>query len=731
MIVAAVLLGALATAAAAPPPKVYASATLPILVDGGDAKPDRQKVLVRTIRFGAPGVWYLWIKASAGWPHGAVVRWDLDGRQPLHSGRARLLVPPFGGVAWLNQSMLPLHRASVHVDRPGEHTLRIWTESGEAKIERVALTLYFSAKPAGETLDHAGDPGGGRAEFPVAAVPAGSSEGPAAAVQPVDGFREGWTPPPLAATRRFYVDDAKGDDAAPGTSPGRAWRTLARVNAAPLLPGDAVLLRRGGAWDEGVRPRGSGTAARPITLGAYGEGPRPRINGGNRHAVHLQDRSWWTVQDLEVTSDPLAGRCGVQIESVEGRPAPRGFHVYNVVAYDNGGAGIRAGPSGEKDNGCDGVHIENCLAFCNGGDGIGMHGNDQNGCRNGVIRFCTAWENRGGGGIYYSGGQNGLIERCVAYNNIIINIWAWNAINITMRRCEAWRGHEADAGGFDIDWSCEASTMEYCYAHHNEGVGFLLQGSGWIDYRGFPMQSRYNLMRYCISEHDGGSIGMVETFEFGKVHNNLAICRRPNGEALGIGGWPEKPWDWYADAGGWPSDTEFTNNLLLGVNGGTGMLVDDYATRQRNRFDHNLYHVAGGAPLINWGGRQNGPRFWWGDPSPPGTTFPPESYRDLAAFRKATGQEAHGLAADPRLEAPGEGGYGRLPLAAYRLKPGSPALRAGRPVPLEPAWLAARAKYLTKTGAEAWGIPMAPAPATEDYWGRPVDPAMPSIGPYQ
>ncbi len=695
---------------------VYGGDRLPLVAPGGEVKGGKDGALTRPIRFGTPGVWYLWIRASAKGPHGATLTWDLDGEQPLHSGRCRIQVPPFSAGQWLNASMQPNHKASVHVDAAGEHVLRLKSVDGEAVIEKVALTLFFSAKPQGDTLDHADDPGGGRAVFPQGD-------------RTQDGYRPGWASPPVKAARTFYVDDVAGNDSSTGASPAAAWRSVRRANAAAFSPGDALLFKRGGAWDEGLAPRGSGTRNAPITIGAYGEGRKPRLNGVNHAAVQLRDQDWWTVQDLDLTSDPAYGKCGLAIESVEGRPRPTGFHVYNVTAFDNGGAGIRAGPTGDKDNGCDGVWIENCLSFCNGGDGIGMHGNDQVGCRNGVIRYCTAWENRGTGGIYMSGGQNGLIEHCVGYNNIVINIWVWNAINVTMRHCEAWRGHEADAGGFDIDWSCEACTMEYCYAHHNEGVGFLLQGSGWILYRGYPMESKYNIMRYCVSEHDNPPIGMVETFEQGKVYNNLAIARRPGRVALSVGGWPEKPVDWYNDAGGWPSDTLFCNNILVGQDGGIPMHIDDYATRQRNEFDHDLFWQtgAGKSPLIKWAGRENGPGFWWGDAKT--GSFPAEEYRDLAAFRKATGEEAHGMVADPRLPGLGEGWYGRLPLAA--LKPGadSPVAKAGRPVEISAAWLAARAKFLTETGAAAWGIPMAPGPATVDYWGQPVDPAAPATGP--
>jgi hypothetical protein len=76
----------------------------------------------------------------------------------------------------------------------------------------------------------------------------------------------------------FFVS-ALGDDNHAGISPEQAWRTLARVNRAPLRPGDRVLLRGGDLWREMLTPMVSGRAGQPITFGAYGEGGLPTISG--------------------------------------------------------------------------------------------------------------------------------------------------------------------------------------------------------------------------------------------------------------------------------------------------------------------------------------------------------------------------------------------------------------------------------------------------------------------
>ena len=77
----------------------------------------------------------------------------------------------------------------------------------------------------------------------------------------------------------YYLDATNGDDAAAGTSESAAWKTLARATAASLKPGDRLLLRRGGRWSGRLELAESGTAAAPITLGAYGMGDRPVVTG--------------------------------------------------------------------------------------------------------------------------------------------------------------------------------------------------------------------------------------------------------------------------------------------------------------------------------------------------------------------------------------------------------------------------------------------------------------------
>jgi parallel beta-helix repeat protein len=85
--------------------------------------------------------------------------------------------------------------------------------------------------------------------------------------------------PAQAAT--FFVSQSQGNDANTGLAQNAPWKTLNRVLAQSLNPGDTVLLRRGDAWRESLIVNRSGTQLNPITFGAYGTGALPLLDGSD------------------------------------------------------------------------------------------------------------------------------------------------------------------------------------------------------------------------------------------------------------------------------------------------------------------------------------------------------------------------------------------------------------------------------------------------------------------
>src|SRR5580692_11572072 len=78
----------------------------------------------------------------------------------------------------------------------------------------------------------------------------------------------------IANARTYYIAP-DGNDSSPGTSIDEPWKSLIRSSTANLVTGDIVLLRRGGVWHGTFAPATDG-----LSLGAYGQGNRPIIDGG-------------------------------------------------------------------------------------------------------------------------------------------------------------------------------------------------------------------------------------------------------------------------------------------------------------------------------------------------------------------------------------------------------------------------------------------------------------------
>lgn len=113
-----------------------------------------------------------------------------------------------------------------------------------------------------------------------------------------------------AGGRLFHVDSRNGNDsndglaASPGNGGSGPWRTLARLQAAALAPGDRVQLACASEWNETLRLPASGTAAMPITVSAPPAGcmARPVIDGSV-----LLPAAVWVQQQGSVYRASLAG----------------------------------------------------------------------------------------------------------------------------------------------------------------------------------------------------------------------------------------------------------------------------------------------------------------------------------------------------------------------------------------------------------------------------------------
>lgn len=119
---------------------------------------------------------------------------------------------------------------------------------------------------------------------------------------------------PFLAYRNVRFVASGGNDAGPGTE-AAPWQTLARARAAletgEVGRGDAVLLRRGDVFGGSIQiPAPQGTAG-SFTLGSYGSGPLPQINGykTSTNAWTLHSPNVWKL-NLTAGSGQFTGNTG-------------------------------------------------------------------------------------------------------------------------------------------------------------------------------------------------------------------------------------------------------------------------------------------------------------------------------------------------------------------------------------------------------------------------------------
>jgi len=199
------------------------------------------------------------------------------------------------------------------------------------------------------------------------------------------------TPPAGACTGTTYYVSNQGQDSATGTSPEKAWQTLAQVEKAEgsLQPGNCVLLQAGGTWNEQLDINNVvGSASQPITFAAYGDGVAPVLDEKGQHdycidALNTKAKyltlNGWTCQHATLA--------GVTFQTGGGKMP--GITVENFTIQDTGpgcynktGACLGNDPGGyhnqldfqDFQQGADGVQfINNIVKWCGGHNCLQVH----------------------------------------------------------------------------------------------------------------------------------------------------------------------------------------------------------------------------------------------------------------------------------------------------------------------------------------------------------------------
>ncbi len=549
---------------------------------------------------------------------------------------------------------------------------------------RCAAPMVCGAVLIGLTLLAGCGRGGGTGAAPAVGAPPPAAAPPVTVSPPPAPPPSSGPPPPLLAG--IYYISPSGDDAAAGTSPATAWRTVGRVNAVAFAGGASILFQGGQLFAGTLRfdRNDRGSSAAPITVGSYGAG-RAALAAGANSGVEVIDTGGLRIADLNLRGNGAAQNrgSGILLENHSDRNLKfEGVHIERVdlAGFGQYGVAITAdhGSSGFRD-----VRVTDSVVHDNGLDGIASWGDFPLASgyphEDFYIGSNTVYRNTGtpnqeintGSGIVLGGVSNAVIE----YNEVFENgtgndfcggpvgVWAWDAHAVTIQFNESHHNHSGtiacDGGGFDLDGGVTDSVVQYNYAHDNDGPGYLV--AQFDEAR--PLAR--NVIRFNISQNDGRNSGVGaglvlwadETNPYGarevEVYHNTFFATPP---ATG-------PIPAIASVSGVQLQKISIRNNIIQTAGAPLVAVPPGAGVT---FQGNVYWVSGFPFAIGWYG----------------TTF-----GSLAEWRAETGQEtlpggvAVGLAVEPQLNAPGAGPTIGDPsqlatLEAYRLQPASPVLGA-------------------------------------------------------
>jgi sulfatase modifying factor 1 len=340
-----------------------------------------------------------------------------------------------------------------------------------------------------------------------AAKPAGKPASPKAVTTPVPTATRNGPP------KTFYVSQSLGDDRSTGeaASPNKKtgpWKTLARASV-DYIPGDTILLKRGDTWNEELRPKGSGTPQKPITIGAYGEGNRPVIDRQDfrqdLNGIRLADQVGYKITGIEFA------RCmtGVYADFSKGSPTRKFLWIEDCYFHDSLvyqayhdypkhkiGLGICLFSHEVKNTVVlSDVTVRNCVfrrltsgIWTNSPDNFNKNAGSIYNFANFTIEGCLfeegyQWQ------LGMRGVDRGTVRHCVTHD-IGRDFRAFNGVAGAMfARCKNWVFEDSEWGfisigrrgavsgdgeAFDFESNCDHMQMRNCLFHDTDGPGVLL-----------------------------------------------------------------------------------------------------------------------------------------------------------------------------------------------------------------------------------------------------------------
>ncbi len=470
-----------------------------------------------------------------------------------------------------------------------------------------------------------------------------------------------------ASAATYYVDDAAGADTNSGTSTSAAWKTVTRVNAQSLLPGDTVKFKGGETFSGRITLTQSGASGNPITIDSYGTG-RATISSVGDHGLQAVNQGYITVRNLIFTGDKTTFKSAVYMKAdtadyyaikLENITVSGYFYGINISNGDYFGNDIY-GFHGVTIAGCDisdcllsGIYtsgnteveynhsdllIENCvienitgLTYAgNNGSGMRVHGFDGGTIQYCLVRDCGSLANNTSGvegslGINVSTSRNVVVQYCEVYNQS--------------------NGSETyDGEGIGLDGGTTNCIAQYNYVHGCDGAGLFIGEWGGLANTGA-------IFRYNIAVNNG---------------------KGTSNEGAGM---------YILDA----TNSSFYNNTIYQNTSGGQPAVRTKGSNSGSKFYNNIVYVADGTTLADLSNSVTLSDNLWYTTGSFKIKYNGTTYTSLSAYQSGSGQGSGDLAANPQLSAPGQEPieidlFSASRLSGYKLLTGSPALNTGKTI---------------------------------------------------
>lgn len=479
----------------------------------------------------------------------------------------------------------------------------------------------------------------------------------------------------------YYVSP-DGDDAAAGTSPDAAWRTLGRASSAVLRPGTRLLLQGGERFtgELSLDHRDAGRASDPVVIGSFGGGVATIFSPAGA-GISVHDTAGVDIQGLRLAGVRHPGDGdGIKVYS----DLPAGHRLDHIVidSVDVTGFldGISVGGMNEA-AGFGDVSITNASLHGNIAFGLLTFGptfdaqSPAYANQNVVVSHVVASRNLGdprdkkrntGSGIVLGSVSGGSVSWSTASENGgagaaaqgPAGIWTYDSTEVNIEHDLAYGNKtrdQVDGNGFGLDQNTSNSVLQYNLSYGNDGTGYLVYSSLNNG------AQKDNIVRDNVSSSDVrdgnpfyGAIIVIGWVANAAIYQNTMVMK-----PAATGSPP------LLRLGPAVHGISIRNNIFT-TESGPIVAVNKALPASAAEFQGNDYYSV----LSSW-------QIMWGQ----------ATYGSLSAWRDGTSQEIAngqptGFAVEPQLVGPVFGLSARTLTGAgagrgFELKPGSPLIGAG------------------------------------------------------